>query len=176
MGLPSGLLWADKNVGANARTDDGLYFSWGNVDGHAAGSGYDFSQGSYDDTPGKEITTNIDLNSDAAHVNLGESWRMPSRAEFRELYNNCTYEWTSVNGVAGLLFTSSINGNSVFFPASGYYSGTSQTNHGTNGDYWSSTILSELNAYLLSFDSSDVNPNNGNLRRLGFPVRAVRDP
>ena len=59
LGLPSGLLWAEHNVGATKTLDMGLYFSWGNPTGHAEGSGYDFSQGVYDLTPGAALTADI---------------------------------------------------------------------------------------------------------------------
>ena len=176
MGLPSGLLWAKKNVGADAPTDDGLYFSWGNVDGHAAGSGYEFSQEVYDSTPGKNIETDLGIDSDAAHVNLGEPWRMPTKDEFQELYDNCTSEWTSLDGVAGRLFTSNINGKSVFLPASGYYNGTFLSSHGATGVYWASSYYSDTFAYYLQLNSTEVHPQYHQVRHWGFTVRAVRDP
>lgn len=164
------------NVGADAPTDDGLYFSWGNTDGHAAGSGYDFSQEVYDTTPGKDIDTNLGIDSDAAHVNLGAPWRMPTRQEFQELFDNCTSEWTTINGVNGRLFTSNINGKRVFLPASGYYNGTTMHNHSSFGFYWSSSYKTETNAYYLYLNSSGVFPQYYNYSRpSGFTVRAVRD-
>lgn len=146
------------------------------MEGHAAGSGYEFSQGVYDTTSGKDIETDLNLNADAARVNLGAPWRMPSRDEFQELSVNCTSEWTSLDGVVGRLFTSNINGKSVFFPASGYYAGTLLNNHGAAGRYWASTYYSETFAYYLQFDSSEVHSLSYQNRRLGFQVRAVRDP
>ena len=125
LGLPSGLLWATCNVGAKEPWESGLYFSWGNVDGHAKDSGYDFgtsNDGPYASTPGGKLATDIpvDARYDAARANLGGSWRMPTTAEFWELRDNCTNEWTTQNGVNGERFISRINGNSVFFPATSY--------------------------------------------------------
>lgn len=173
MGLPSGVQWASCNVGAEKATDPGLYFSWGNIEGHFIGEGYDFSQAIYDSTPAANIDTDLSLDQDAARSNLGTPWRMPTAAEFQELYDNCTSIWTTMNGVNGLLFTSNVNGNTLFFPAAGYYNGTSQNNLGNIGYYWSSTYNSAANALRLNFDSSTVGPQGVSLRRLGFSVRAV---
>ena len=94
--------------------------------------------------------------------------------EFTELNSNCDSEWTDEEGVAGRRCTSRINGNSIFFPASGHYDGTSLYGRGSYGYYWSSTWLSETNARYLNFNSTGVNPQNNNNRRYGFTVRAVQ--
>ena len=176
LALPSGLLWADKNVGASTPYEHGLYFSWGNVTGHAEGSGYDFSDAVYAETDGAALTGNIPSNNtyDMARHNMGSPWRLPTVGEFQELANNCDSEWTDEDGVAGRRFTSRINGNSVFFPASGIYFGTSLYYRGSNGIYWSSSYISEADAYGLNFYSSGVNPANPDNRRYGFTVRAVQ--
>lgn len=153
-----------------------MYFSWGNLDGHAERSGYNFSQAVYDATPAAAITANLSLSQDAARANLGAPWRMPTAAEFQELYNNCTSVWTTLKGVNGLLFTSNVNGNTLFFPAAGYYNGTSLSSRGSNAGYWSSSYGSDTNARLLTFGSSTIYPQGYNSRRLGFSVRAVVDP
>ncbi|MBQ4388021.1 MAG: hypothetical protein II822_10520 [Prevotella sp.] len=62
----------------------------------------------------------------------------------------------------------------IFLPASGNYNGTSLNNRGSNGNYWSASWNSQTNAYNLNFNSSNVNPQNNNNRRLGFPVRPVQ--
>ena len=176
LALPSGLLWADKNIGASTPYEHGLYFSWGNVTGHAEGSGYDFSDAVYAETDGAALTGNIPVNNtyDMARHNLGSPCRLPTVGEFQELNSNCTSEWTDEDGVAGRRFTSNINGNSIFFPASGYYNGTALNYRGSNGYYWSSSYISETYAYYLSFDSSGVSPASNSGRRCGFSVRAVQ--
>ena len=176
LALPSGLLWCEHNVGASTPYEDGLYFSWGNVIGHADGSGYDFSDAVYADTPGAALTGNIPVNGtyDLARHNMGAPCRLPTVGEFQELKNNCDSEWTDEDGVAGLRFTSRINGNSIFFPASGYYNGTSLGYRGSNGRYWSASYISETSAYSLYFNSSDVYPADGINRRFGFSARAVQ--
>lgn len=173
MGLPSGLLWASCNVGAESPSDLGLYFSWGNTEGHAEGSGYAFSQAEYNTTPAANISANLSLSQDAARAYLGAPWRMPTSAEFQELFNNCTSVWTTLNGVKGRLFKSNINGNAVFFPAAGYYSGTALRYRGSFGYDWSSSYSNASTAFGLNFDSTNVNPRNGFERFRGFTVRAV---
>ena len=176
LALPSGLLWCEHNVGASTPYEHGLYFSWGNVEGHAEGSGYDFSDAVYAETAGAALTGNIPVNNtyDMARHNMGAPCRLPTSGEFVELNSNCDSEWTDEDGVAGRRFTSRINGNSIFFPASGYYNGTSLNYRGSSGNYWSSTWNSETNARNLNFGSTGVSPQSSNLRRLGFTVRAVQ--
>lgn len=176
MGLPSGLLWASCNVGADQQTDSGLYFSWGNVEGHRKGEGYNFSQAVYDATPAAAISADLSLSQDAARANLGYPWRMPTDAEFQELYDNCTYIWTAINGVNGILFTSNVNGHKIFFPAAGYYNGMSLDSLGLFGLYWSSSYNSTANARFLRFNSSSVDPQFNGPRRYGISVRAVCPP
>ena len=179
LGLPSGTLWAEKNIGANKPTDFGLYFSWGNVEGHAEGSGYDFgssNDGPYASTPGAALTGNIPTGNtyDAARKNMGAPWRMPTTSEFVELNSNCSSEWLTQDGVAGRRFTSNINGNSIFFPACGYYRGTALYSRGESGYYWSSSLQSSAYGYLLYFSSSGVNPQGYYDRFNGFSVRGVQ--
>ena len=176
LALPSGLLWCEHNVGATTPYEHGLYFSWGNVIGHAEGSGYDFSDAVYAETPGAALTGNIPVNNtyDLARHNMGAPCRLPTSGEFTELNNNCDSEWTDEDGVAGRRFTSRINGNSIFFPASGYYFGASLYYRGSYGGYWSSSYVSETYAYSLYFNSGGVNPADYSNRRYGFTARAVQ--
>jgi hypothetical protein len=76
--------------------------------------------------------------------------------------------------VAGRRFTSRINGNSIFFPASGGYNGATLDSRGSNGYYWSSSYNSATNAFNLLFNSSNVNPADSSNRRRGFTARAVQ--
>ena len=179
LALPSGVLWADKNIGATTPYEDGLYFSWGNITGHTGDDGYDFgtdNDGPYASTPGAELTGNIPTNGtyDAARHNMGAPWRMPTVGEFQELVANCDSEWTDEDGVAGRLFTSRINGNSIFFPASGDRSGTGLSGRGSGGYYWSSSLSSQAYGYSLDFGSTGVDPASSSNRFYGFSVRAVQ--
>ena len=174
LGLPSGLLWADRNIGADAPEAFGLYFQWGDTEGHAEGSGYNFSSTNYNSKGLNNISADLALSQDAANAALGGSCRMPTRTEFQELYDNCTSEWTTENGVAGRRFTSKTNGNSIFFPAAGNYNGTSLGSRGTYGHYWSASFYGSSDAYYLRFSSGLVSPQNYGSRYLGFSVRAVQ--
>ena len=179
LALPSGVLWADKNIGASTPYEDGLYFSWGNVIGHTGDDGYDFgtaNDGPYASTPGAELTGNIPTNTtyDAARHNMGAPWRMPTVGEFQELNAQCDSEWTDEDGVAGRRFTSRINGNSIFFPASGYRNGAGLYDRGSNGNYWSASLYSQTYGYRLYFHSGGVFPAYHDYRFNGFSVRAVQ--
>jgi hypothetical protein len=166
-------------VGANRPEDDGLYFSWGNVDGHTATDGYDFGSGNdgpYASTPGAELTGNIPANTtyDAAMHNMGAPCRMPTVSEFQELNNNCITEWTTQNGVNGRRFTSRINGNSISFPAAGVRFGVSLLNRGSDSGYWSSSRNTAASGYRMYFNPSGVSPATADYRFYGLPVRAVQ--
>ena len=179
LALPSGVLWADKNIGATTPYEDGLYFSWGNITGHTGDDGYDFgtdNEGPYASTPGAEMTGNIPTNTtyDAARHNMGAPWRMPTVGEFQELAANCDSEWTDEDGVAGRRFTSRINGNSIFFPASGDRYGTGLYSRGSYGYYWSASLNSQTYGCHLYFSSGGVYPAYYNNRFRGFSVRAVQ--
>jgi hypothetical protein len=109
LGLPSGTIWADKNVGAETPQDNGLYFSWGNVDGHAVengnvADGYLFVGATYSTTLGGQFTgSTLDAEHDAATANMGDGWRMPTSAETVELVQNTVHYYIGKDGniVAG---------------------------------------------------------------------------
>ena len=179
LALPSGLLWCEHNVGASTPYEDGLYFSWGNVTGHTGDDGYDFgtsNDGPYAQTPGAALTGNIPTNGtyDAARHNMGAPCRMPTLDEFQELSNNCESEWTDEDGVTGRRFTSRINGNSIFFPASGFRYGTGLNSRGSYGGYWSASLNSQTYGYYLYFNSGGVYPAYDYFRFVGYSVRAVQ--
>ena len=163
------------NVGASAPEEFGLYFSWGNSPGHAEGSGYVFSEEVYNETPGAAIEANLTLAEDMARQSVGTPWRMPTKDEFKELYDNCTNVRTTINGVAGCLFTSKINGNTVFLPASGLYEGTELFDAGELSYYWSSTLYTPTSVFVLYTSSEEVIDSESSERFFGFPVRAVQD-
>ncbi len=209
LGLPSGLKWASFNLGASSPEEYGDYFAWGETepyysnldpltwkDGKSGGyswSSYKWCIGDYknltkycyDSYYGfngfTDTKTVLDLEDDAASVILGSGWRMPTDAEWTELRNNCTWTWTTQNGIAGRRVTAR-NGNSIFLPAAGYRSGTNLYDAGYDGEYWSSTLytdapLSEETppyAWTVVFVSGNVVRLNGS-RQLGESIRPVSE-
>jgi hypothetical protein len=174
LGLPSGILWAKSNVGATIPTDLGLYFSWGNVDGHVGGT-YVFSSANYDTTPGKTLTTNIPENStyDAARKNMNDNWRLPTSDEAEELINNCGAENKVISGVSGLSLTSKINGKSIFFPCGGYYRDSTAVSGGTLGTYWTSRYVNGA-AECIDFKNDGTIKRSRTSRYMGRSVRGVK--
>ena len=119
---------------------------------------------------------NIPTNGtyDAARHNMGAPCRMPTVGEFQELNAQCDSEWTDEDGVAGRRFTSRINGNSIFFPASGLRNGTGLYSRGSYGYYWSASLDSQTSGYSLLFTPTGVNPAYHCGRFYGVAVRAVQ--
>jgi hypothetical protein len=85
--------------------------------------------------------TKLELSDDAAKVNWSRGWRMPTLNEENELRNNCTWEWTSQNGVNGYKVTSNINGNSIFLPMPDWVESESVLEGFMKGSYWSSSLF-----------------------------------
>ncbi len=169
--------WATCNVGASKPSGLGDYFSWGETDPMYAYNSdhYVFGDDSdnytkYNKSDGK---MRLDLSDDAAHVKWGGGWRMPTIAEFDELQANCTVEWAQwEDGTPGVVFTSRINGNQVFFPAAGIRIGDSIDSYGNVGCYWSSTRLDNpIGARIYSFKRIDR--TIGMFRTTGYSVRGV---
>ena len=213
LGLPSGLKWAQGNLGADEAQQSGLYFAWGETTGYENGSGHVFDNANY---TASAISTNLTLAQDAANVRLGGNWRMPTKEDNLELCANCFAEWTTNydgTGKAGVIFYSTtsnatgkgyykgasswkmVSGTSytnasqpggfvaytlatphIFIPAAGFFYGSaSLSSGGSSGGYWSSSWSSASDGYYLYFGSStgSVDPQNGNFRYVGLPVRAV---
>ena len=158
--------WATCNVGANSPEEYGSYYAWGETEeksnyywdtykwcnGSSSKMTKYCTSSSYGTVDNKTV---LDLEDDVAHVKWGGSWRMPTLEEQKELKNNCTWSWTTQNGVNGYKVTSKTNGNSIFLPAAGYRRGTYLYDSGSDGNYWSSSLnegYSDL-AYRLYFYS-----------------------
>lgn len=186
LGLPSGTLWADRNLGAKSPEEYGAFVSWGNTDLHFPDEekidwgddneafDYKFNSDEYKKTPGYKLEGDIDAEHDAATVNLGEPFRMPTSEEFQELYDNCDWTRKTIKGVNGYLVTSKINGNSIFLPCAGYGHGQSWYNRGSNGDYWSASLYSQAYGRYLLFHHGGVGPQVNDNRFYGFAVRPVQ--
>ncbi len=191
LGLPSGTLWATCNVGASSPEGYGDYFAWGETSTKTSynWSDYEWCNGdynkltkycnnsSYGNDGFTDDKTELDPEDDAAYVNWGSAWRMPSQEQFAELINSSytTTEWTTQNGVNGRLITSKSNGNSIFLPAAGWRGNSSLYNAGSNGYYCSRTLYSDgpNGAWGLDFDSSYIYTGN-DYRCYGQSVRPVR--
>lgn len=187
LGLPSGIKWADCNVGADNPEDPGLYFQWGDNEGFSKDSGKYCNgtrvaernwTGDYSATHGCMLGNSDNIPADpyfdAARKHMGAPWRMPTTQEIQELFNDSytTHQWTTRNGMNGYLVTSKSNDNSIFLPAAGYFD-EGFDEFGYNGHYWSSSFLDEESAFSLSFSSGAVSPGDNLLRCVGFSVRAV---
>ncbi|MCQ2319329.1 MAG: TIR domain-containing protein [Bacteroidales bacterium] len=186
LGLPSGTLWATCNVGASRPEDYGNYYAWGETATKStySWSAYKWCNGSCDNLTKYRISssegavdnrTTLELTDNAARANWGGDWCMPTTEEWRELYDRCTWTWTTQCGRKGYHVTGS-NGKSIFLPAAGLCDGTYLYEAGSRGLYWSSSLYSSDSsfAYDVSFNSGDVNPRDSSSRYYGFSVRPVR--
>ena len=192
LGLPSGLLWATCNVGANRPEDYGDYFAWGETEPKDTynWSTYQYANGTSDSDPQlTKYCVNSDFGyngftdnlttllpeDDAATANWGGDWRIPTQAEFQELVDNTTVTWTTRNGVNGRLFTAA-NGNSIFMPAAGYYNGSSLSNQGNYGATWLSSLNTNNSrfAWYINISSTTNYMGNNGRRYYGLTVRPVR--
>ena len=192
LGLPSGTLWATCNVGAENPEDYGDYFAWGettpkeNYSGDTykwcimVGSDTLFTKychyGEFGYNNFTDNLTELVPEDDAAYVNWGSNWRMPSLDQQTELCRKCTWTWTTRNGKNGYEVVGP-NGNSLFLPAAGFRYGTSLYSTGSYGYYWSRTLLTSrpYGAYYLYFSSDYVDWSYYD-RCYGHGVRPVRAP
>ena len=175
LGLPSGLLWATCNVGATSPEQAGLYFAWGETTGYTAEQVPGvraFDSASY---TASAISADLTLEEDAAHSYMGGKWRMPTKDEWQELRDNCNVMWTknyNRTGVAGRVFKSKVNGNTVFFPAAGYCYNSSVYGVGSYGHYWSASWISSSYAWYLYLNYNGQILSCGG-RCYGYPARGV---
>ena len=187
------VLWATCNVGASKPEGYGDYYAWGEIEVKSENqwSTYIYSKDDYgkltkyckDRSKGYngyiDNKTKLELSDDVASQKWGGSWRIPSIVEINELLNNCSWTWTTINGVNGYKITSKKPGytdRSIFLPAAGYRNGTSVTMIGTYGEYWSSSLSTDFSDYAcgIHFLSYNIDRNNGiDLRLVGRTVRPV---
>ena len=188
------VLWATYNVGATKPEEYGNYYAWGETEtkSNYNWTSYKFrtSGDSYSNVKlNKYVTsstygtvdnkTKLELTDDVAHEVWGGDWRIPTQAELAELLNsnNCTWTWTTQNGVKGYKVTSKITGytdKSIFIPAAGYYNTSSRYDAGTYVYLWSSSLYSGNVAYYTYCNSSSRYANGtGKYRNYGFSIRPV---
>lgn len=204
LGLPSKTLWATTNIGAEEPSQAGWYLAWGETQPQASGA-YQWDSYLLGDGTSKAWknlkrycvgTTNwggeaspdgrltlLPLD-DAAQVNWGSSWILPTPEQLGELYANCTQSATTINGQACILFTSRQNGRSILLPAAGYKGNGRTYKANSEGLYWSNTILDNesycYDAEDLNFSARPAAPSAGSLsisvncfRCYGLTVRPV---
>lgn len=184
LGLPSGTKWACCNVGADKPEAYGGYYAWGETEEKTVYNDITYQYCTGEDTDGdglydkncnyKNLGDDIaSTHYDVAHVKWRGSWRMPSQSQFTEIIKNCTFTWTTKNGVNGYQYTGP-NGGAIFLPATGFKWGDQLIEAGNTGSYWSSTqSQSDLQfAYFLT-----ILKNGGGWigarRRCGVAVRPV---
>ncbi len=177
LGLPSGTLWANMNVGAESPEDYGGYYAWGETEAKETYNWSTYFDSDYNRYNLESGLRELLPEDDAATANWGSGWQMPSKEQLDELINSeyTTDEWTTQGGVNGRLITSKSNGNSIFLPAAGYRYDASLDDAGSYGYYWSRSLNTYYsdNAYNLVFGSGGVFGSYGS-RDGGQSVRPVR--
>ena len=183
LGLPSGMLWAEYNVGAHRPEEAGQHFAWAEASAktdytwasysHCEGSAYDFTKycmsAKYGEVDGQCA---VSAHDDAATVLWGAPWRMPTRDEMDELRTSCEWTADTVGGTAGFRVIGQ-NGNSIFLPTTGYREAGELTGAKTSGYYWTGGLAAKDSlAYSLYFYTRPSLESTE--RYLGKAIRAVR--
>lgn len=199
LGLPSGTLWANMNVGATSPLDDGLYFAYGETTGYTSDTsdGHVFNWANYKYCNGtnnsiwKYCTTSkcgavddkttLEPKDDAAHENWGDGWRIPTKVEMQELIDNTHKNVYRNKGVWVLQLSSVKNGKMIELPLSGNRYNSKISNQGTAARYWTSTVRlttdGNTEAYTLwarQDGTVDNLESSGGPRCYGYSIRAVR--
>ena len=183
--------WAGMNVGAVNDSDYGYYFSWGETEdkvgvsshrnyrycGNESSARLERKLIKYNNNPyygDIDALTVLEPMDDAATVLWGSDWRTPTQAEFKELLDNCSWNWTPRNGVNGYEVTSNITGNTIFMPAGGGYSYEETINIGMVGIYWTRNLYENnaTYAYCLFFNDDEPRLTNDE-RYYSFSIRAI---
>ncbi len=187
MGLHSGTLWAAANVGGTRPEDFGNYYAWGEVKTKESYSWQNYEHGTelaltkyctQKDCGRQGFQDNLkelQPEDDIVTVAYGEGWCIPTKEDWRELYNNCTWQWTTKGDAYGQLATSNINGQSLFFPASGYIENRTQVSLNENGYYWASTLDDKSSPVAVEFMvTKNMTHLNAYARFFGQSVRGVK--
>lgn len=163
--------WCSCNVGAEAPEEYGDYYAWGETKPKSSylQKNYAF----YDDNTKTYTNIGNDISGteyDAATANLGNDWRMPTKAEIKELRDNCTWEWVQIKSINGYKVTGS-NGNSIFIPAAGFYLSSSKMYVGEKdgNDFWSATSTSTEYAHTCN----NLYDGSGRPKYYGLCIRPV---
>lgn len=183
--------WANCNLGAITEIDYGYYYAWGET---TPKTNYDWSTYKYCEGSRNKLTKYcsdiysgnnyfvdnkniLDPEDDAAQVEWGDDWRMPTLSEINELIDSCTWIWTSKNGVSGYKITSNMPGYTdrfIFLPAAGYREGIGLRSVGVYGCYWCKSLYTQSSeAKYLFLISGDCGMINHTYRTCGHTVRPV---
>lgn len=186
--------WAGWNVGATAPEEYGHFYAYGEIEPKNDYTLENYKWLYYGYLDGEDLDVweyylklgaNISgTNYDVAHVKWSDKWRMPTREEWLELFNNCTKTWTSMNGVTGAKFTSKINGESIFIPAAGNKFDGKWEHEGSNCMYWTpeefdtfepTNPYNEWRNYRVDITATNSNMTQNSIDDpdVGFPVRPV---
>ena len=176
--------WATMNIGAAKISDCGSYFAWGETSSKEDYTWSAYKYGSSADDLVKyspmDNMTRLVPEDDAATVNWGGAWRMPTSSEWEELCNrcNCTWEWTSIENTPGFRIMSKKAGftdKSIFLPAAGYFRGQAIEGIEKSAYYWSSTRNEPFadRALCLYFIPNFIGIGNNGFRNGGFTIRPV---
>lgn len=192
LGLPSGNLWAKCNLGASAPEAYGDYYAWGEVEpkqeytksNHKWYKEGAPSQGftKYNNEDGK---LTLEDEDDAVIQKLGNGWRTPTLADFRELTNQkyTTIEKTTLNGVAGYQITSKKNKKSIFIPFAGFKNSEKPQTRAISDDESVAVCMTNLrridnmvyNAWTFAFQQDRIG-RYGKRRPDGISIRPVKGP
>ena len=180
LGLPSSTMWATCNVGASKKEEPGLLFQFGSTLGYRYGDEkHKFKQKGIVSYSRKKYNAHetLDLNDDAAHINMGGAWRMPTKDDLEELYYNTTHNVETVNGVNGMMYTSNINGHQLFIPfiRGCYYNEDWENWDRSYNIVWSSQVHASYigNVYNLYCDFHGTTKMYNDSRSSAFSVRGV---
>lgn len=192
LGLPSGNLWATCNLGASSPEAYGDYYAWGEVEPkqeYTYPNHKWYKEGApslgftkYNNEDGK---LTLEDEDDAVIQKLGNGWRTPTLADFRELTNQklTTIKKTTLNGVAGYQITSKKNGKSIFIPFAGFKNSQKPQTRFISDDEEVAVCMTNLrridnmvfNAWSFAFEQDHIG-RYGKRRPDGISVRPVKGP
>lgn len=192
LGLPSGNLWAKCNLGASTPEAFGDYYAWGEVEpkqeytksNHKWYKDGAPSQGftKYNNEDGK---LTLEDEDDAVIQKIGNGWRTPTLADFRELTNQkyTTIEKTTLNGVAGYQITSKKNKKSIFIPFAGFKNSEKPQTRAISDDEEVAICMTNqrridyqvFNCWSFAFEQDRIR-RYGKRRPDGISIRPVKGP
>ncbi len=183
--------WATFNVGATKSSEYGNFYAYGEIEPKEEYTleNYQWYYPDYDEWDCDEWEKYFKLgatftgtNYDVAHVKWGDQWRVPTKDEWDELIGGCSWQWTAVDGVAGMMGTSTVNGNQIFLPAAGNMVDADHTHDQTGCFFWSSTeyiqddISEECRNYRANLDNTYQSCDGYDYPEVGFSIRPVYGP